>query len=265
MLDLNDGDEVRRLLKSIRGQTTEIVEEVVRGTQDVARTENGPSREQIDSFLDKFLTARIHSNILVAHYLSISSDFPTSVVEAECDLLEVAQEAANDGSVLCAFYYNNAPPIDIICAQKKLTLPFVRKWMHYILLEVIKNSLRAVIEAHGPQCSEYPIVVTLCGDSDTVVIRVSDRGGGIGLHELQGVWSYCYTTANSEHLNTATQHNMPPIAGLGCGLPLSRSYMKFFGGRLMLNTIPKYGCETYLYFNRLGDGTDRVGFNLKRP
>lgn len=44
-----------------------------------------------------------------------------------------------------------------------------------------------------------------------------------------------------------------PLAGFGCGLPLSRLYASYLGGKLDILSLPFHGSDAYLYLNRIGD------------
>jgi pyruvate dehydrogenase kinase 2/3/4 len=108
-----------------------------------------------------------------------------------------------------------------------------------------------------------------------VVIKISDEGGGIRRSAMSSVWSYLYTTANpaiqraflADNLNEDSdgQHNEvvkdhssynTPIAGLGYGLPISRSYCRYFGGDLDLMSMEGYGTDAFLHLKRLGDSNE---------
>jgi pyruvate dehydrogenase kinase 2/3/4 len=43
-----------------------------------------------------------------------------------------------------------------------------------------------------------------------------------------------------------------PLAGLGCGLPLSRNYARFFGGDINVMSMEGYGTDSFIYLHRLG-------------
>jgi len=43
------------------------------------------------------------------------------------------------------------------------------------------------------------------------------------------------------------------LAGLGFGLPLSRLYARYFGGKLSLQNLPGFGVDAYLTLNNLAD------------
>merc|ERR1719331_383348 len=80
------------------------------------------------------------------------------------------------------------------------------------------------------------------------------------------IWSYLYSTAaeittnvdepfaqvpTSEEANGISGDDMAnresSLAGTGCGLPLSRLYAEYFGGVLLLKSMPNHGTDTFLY------------------
>ena len=44
-----------------------------------------------------------------------------------------------------------------------------------------------------------------------------------------------------------------PLAGLGYGLPISRSYARYFGGDLNIMSMEGYGTDAFIYLSRLGN------------
>ena len=68
----------------------------------------------------------------------------------------------------------------------------------YIMLELLKNSMRATVEWHGVDGDFPPIKVVIADgkDNEDVVIKVSDEGGGIPRSNLKKIWSYLFTTAD---------------------------------------------------------------------
>ena len=118
-----------------------------------------------------------------------------------------------------------------------------------------------------------------------VTIRIRDRGGGIAPEHLTKVWSYSFTTfseggpdnngstsSSSSNFNSTgsgsgsasgsgkgngmstpiSPLHLPgspmssSIAGLGYGLPLSRAYAEYFGGRIALQSMYGWGTDVYL-------------------
>jgi len=133
------------------------------------------------------------------------------------------------------------------------------------MLELLKNSMRATVEWHGmDDCAEFPpikVVIADGADNEDVVIKVSDEGGGIPRSNTQKIWSYLFTTADPK-IQAGMVGSGPvdmdhgldaPLAGLGYGLPISRSYCRYFGGDLSIMSMEGYGTDAFVYLTRLGD------------
>jgi pyruvate dehydrogenase kinase 2/3/4 len=72
------------------------------------------------------------------------------------------------------------------------TFPYVPTHLHYIMLELLKNSMRATVEYHGVDADYPPIKVVIADGSDNedVIVKVSDEGGGIPRSNMKRIWSY---------------------------------------------------------------------------
>ena len=98
-------------------------------------------------------------------------------------------------------------------------------------------------------------------ENEDVVIKVSDEGGGITRSNMSKIWSYLFTTADpqiQENLvgggGPGADHGVDsPLAGLGYGLPISRSYCRYFGGDLSIMSMEGYGTDAFVYLTRLGN------------
>lgn len=100
--------------------------------------------------------------------------------------------------------------------------------------------------------------------SQSITIRIRDRGGGIPLEVLPNVWSYSFSTfsdnastsnnGNIDALNSLSGGigNISSIAGLGYGLPLSRAYAEYFGGSIAVQSLWGWGTDVYLTLQGIG-------------
>ncbi|KAL1987817.1 hypothetical protein VTN96DRAFT_2220 [Rasamsonia emersonii] len=101
--------------------------------------------------------------------------------------------------------------------------------------------------------------------SQSITIRIRDRGGGIPPDVLPHIWSYSFTTysendlpggdnGNIDALNTISGSggNSSTIAGLGYGLPLSRAYAEYFGGSIAVQSLWGWGTDVYLTLQGVG-------------
>ena len=143
-----------------------------------------------------------------------------------------------------------------------MEFPYVPTHLHYIMLELLKNSMRATVDWHGIDAEYPPIKVVIADgkDHEDVVIKVSDEGGGIPRSNMKRIWSYLFTTADPAiqegmvAFNESVDHSIDsPLAGLGYGLPISRSYARYFGGDVSLMSMEGYGTDAFVYLTRLGN------------
>ena len=217
-------------------------------------------------FLDRFYTSRIGIRVLAGHYLALRAPARPNHVGMICkttDPREVVERASLDATGMCNRQYGMAPQIRVE-GNLDLTFPYIPTYLHYILLELLKNAVRATAEAHRDSLFLPPVTVVISDgtENEDVVIKISDEGGGIRRSQMHQVWSYLYTTADpSVQANfvgaNATDHgDQAPIAGLGYGLPIARSYCRYFGGDLDLISMEGYGTDAYVHLRRLGDGEE---------
>ena len=100
-------------------------------------------------------------------------------------------------------------------------------------------------------------------DNEDVVIKIVDEGGGIPRSNTKKIWSYLFTTAdpsiqealvgNSDEVDHSVE---APLAGLGYGLPISKSYARYFGGDVSIMSMEGYGTDAFVHLRRLGDSRE---------
>ncbi|GMH78944.1 hypothetical protein TrLO_g8642 [Triparma laevis f. longispina] len=218
--------------------------------------------EGMHKFLDNFYMSRIGIRMLIGQYLSLRQPPMDGYVGMICQKTspgKVVQQAVDDASFMCNRKYGDAPEV-IVHGASDLTFSYVPTHIHYIMLELLKNSMRATVEHHGVD-EDYPPIKVIIADgekNEDVVIKISDEGGGIKRSHVSRIWSYLFTTADP-----AVQEGMvafenvdhsidSPLAGLGYGLPISRAYAKFWGGDLSVMSMEGYGTDVFLHLSRLG-------------
>jgi pyruvate dehydrogenase kinase 2/3/4 len=241
------------------------------------------------SFLDRFYSSRIGIRVLVGQYLAlrhrhqkleslheqhrqITSEQQQQqqqyigMVCLQTSPSQVVRHAVRDATSMCRRKYKGRAPQVKIEGQLDLTFPFIPTYLHYILLELLKNALRATAEAHMDKTILPPVTVVIADgqDNEDVVIKIMDEGGGIRRSQMSKVWSYLYTTADpsiQEAFISDKQQdhdNVAPIAGLGYGLPIARAYCRHFGGNLDLLSMEGFGTDAFIHLKRLGDAKEPV-------
>jgi pyruvate dehydrogenase kinase 2/3/4 len=150
-----------------------------------------------------------------------------------------------------------------------LTCPYIPTQLHYIILELLKNAMRATCEHHGIDPRKWPPIEVVIADgqsNEDVVIKISDEGGGIPRSNRKKIWSYLFTTADPaiqdslmgfDNNNELVDHSVDaPLAGLGYGLPISKSYARYFGGDVSIESMEGYGSDAFVHLRRLGDNLE---------
>ena len=147
---------------------------------------------------------------------------------------------------------------------------FVPSHLHHVLFEVLKNSMRAVVEkeerrvgfGNAERSDMPPIVVSIIEPtSQQVQIRISDQGIGIPAQNLPRLFTYAFTTAKAvnidEHFSGDEVH--APLAGFGYGLPLSRLYVGYFNGSLWIESTENVGTDVTILLRKSFDGVSHDG------
>ena len=117
------------------------------------------------------------------------------------------------------------PPVQLIC-PKDLHFNYVPGHLSHICFELLKNSLRAVVERFGHENEDAfpPIKVIVVEGKEDITIKISDEGGGIPRSAIPLIWTYMYTTMEGQNIDQDFDASdfKAPMAGFGYGLPLSR-------------------------------------------
>ena len=173
----------------------------------------------------------------------------------------IAEDAVRQATLLCERQFGVAPEVKIV-GRTDLSFEYVPDHVFYILLELLKNSMRASCErqlaADADEPSVIRVIVADGEKNEDVALKISDEGGGIARSDLNKVWSYLYTTASKDVQESGftadgTDFVGAPLAGLGYGLPISRAYARYFGGDLTLMSMEGFGTDAFVYLSRLGD------------
>lgn len=217
----------------------------------------------LHAFLDAFYMSRIGIRMLMSQHIALHEE-EEGWVGCICETTspaEIALAAVDTARHMCIRQYGDAPEVELH-GHTDFSMPFVPSHLHHMLFEVIKNSMRAVVEFHGVDNEMPPIKIVIADgeDNEDVSIKISDEGGGIPRSSIPRIWSYLYTTADSEAFERLEAPNDfggdSPLAGLGYGLPISRLFARYFGGDLQVISMEGYGTDAYLHLKRVGDASE---------
>lgn len=259
------------MIERIYDRHSNVLVQMARGAYEfrqAVREEKGESIElenETHKFLDRFYLCRIGIRVLIGQYLALRQPPVENYVGIICSQTspyEIVKRAIDDAAFMCTRKYGDAPEV-IMTGRLDMTFPYVPTHLHYIMLELLKNSMRATVEWHMDE--DFPpikVVIADGKDNEDIVIKVSDEGGGIPRSNMEKIWSYLFTTADPRVQadmigRQGVDHGTDsPLAGLGYGLPISRSYCRYFGGDLSIMSMEGYGTDAFVYLRRLGNSRE---------
>ncbi|KAI9029648.1 mitochondrial pyruvate dehydrogenase [Phycomyces nitens] len=221
---------------------------------------------EVQDFLDRFYMSRIGIRMLIGQHSALyhgrfRQKNYVGVICLKSNIREIAADAIANARFVCEDYYGmfKAPAIQMICPGD-IEFTYVPSHLNHILFELLKNSLRAVVERYGEDYEdEYPpIKLIIAHGKEDITIKISDEGGGISRSAIPLVWTYMYTTAQAQSIKPEEDDAefKAPMAGFGYGLPISRLYVQYFGGDLKLVSMEGYGTDVYLHLNRLSNSQE---------
>ena len=144
--------------------------------------------------------------------------------------------------------------------RRKATFTYVPSHFNFVLGEVLKNAVAAVVRTHGGKNASSPaasggapaqllppIKVVVAMGSEDVSVKVSDQGGGMPRSLVGNIWTFAAKTIEGE---------VSPDSNFG--LPLARIHARYFGGDLTLKSMEGFGVDAYLHVPVLGDACENL-------
>ncbi|CAG8517949.1 762_t:CDS:2 [Ambispora leptoticha] len=259
--------------------------------------------KQINLFMNKMLLSRLSRRVLAEQQIAltenwhdpgycegITNDGYIGVVSTRCNARDIVTEVAKMTRKHFQNKYRIVPPDVLLDGEQDITFTYIPEHIEYILYELLKNSIRGIIEKHAPASlisdnttsipksfSFPPILVTICSSPTDIHFRVSDQGGGIPDEIYSHIWSFSsshkfsdgkkngYKFVNFEKVpkmaGTVEEQEgarIPPLLHLGIGLPLSKVYTEYWGGALKIMTMDGYGTDAYIRIAKLGNREENL-------
>lgn len=218
----------------------------------------------------------------------------------KCNAAEVIQRCGREVQDILGAAYG--PDVQLpemkIEGHLQATFPYILSHLEYIIGELLRNSVQAVVEGSSAKSTPPPIEVTICESPQHVIIRVSDQGGGISRDILPHLWSFSKGPRSDQRLENlhhvprmaatlqelreplppssfdssarekaafgthdsslSSLSSRPPNLRLGMGLPLSRIYAEYWAGSLELQSLRGYGVDAFLQISKLGNKNEQL-------
>lgn len=217
--------------------------------------------QQAERLMDRIDRLSIGIRVLLEEYRTYIIEEQPSHIHY-WSLKEIVELAASDVSALSVEKFGTHPEIIIDCDHEVSPL-CVDYHVHYVAVELLKNSIKAVIDRVGAAQVEdsQPIVVTISCDRHRAGLRVLDNGGGIPDVDIAFRRFYSFSAASTPATEPSYMYSRDfgvPFSGLGVGLPRSRVYCQYGGGNLELQSLPGHGTSALATFGMHGSTLDFV-------
>lgn len=308
---LDDNDKFCEILKETLKEHLSVIPRLAMGILEI---QDSVSSEQCDRLMTTLLRSRISRRVIAEQHLALNETFHSpwhfpnakkSIGGAEddfvgeiflkCNAKEIIEKCAETARKLVVQAYGSDVAIPEIRLQGHLdtTFPYIPSHIEYIIGELLRNSIQAMIEQRGLK-DPPPIEVLICEAAQHVIIRVSDQGGGVDREILPYLWSFAKGPRRKHRLHNlqqvpklaATMEELqlpsigpdqgnagngeryggslgslsarPPDLKLGMGLPMSKIYAEYWAGSLEVHSLEGYGCDAFLQVSRLGNKNETL-------
>lgn len=259
-------DKFTEALVKIRNRHTDVVMTMAQGVMELkeAHAINANTESNIQYFLDRFYMNRISIRMLINQHTilfgeSVNHQNHIGCIDPHCDVVSVIEDAYANARFLCDQYYLASPELLLRyhnVDKTPVSVVYVPSHLYHMLFELFKNSMRAVVEHHGPASDTFPPVeVLLVMGQEDLTIKLSDQGGGIPRRVMDFLFNYMYSTAPQPAVSGL---DTPPLAGYGYGLPLSRLYARYFQGDLQVTSCEGYGSDAIIYLKALSSEANEL-------
>ena len=211
--------------------------------------------DEIQGFLNKFYMSRIGIRVLLNHYIeTFKNNYNNNfgIININCSPYNIINNDIDDINFICTHNNIETPNIDI--NHNDIVFPYISSHLYYILFEILKNSVKANYEFNKDKIDIPNIKINIKNDNNWIVIKISDEGGGISNECEKNIWNYFYTT--SDHVIDSIEDDFSknsPLSGFGYGLPITKLYLKYFGGYINICSNHGHGTDVYILLRIKGD------------
>lgn len=220
--NLDDNDKFCAILNHILNEHLPVIPRLAMGVleiQDII----GP--DSCDAFMTTLLRSRISRRLIAQQHLALTETFhspwhfpkaqkPVNPSEDDfvgeiflkCNAAEIVKRCADGATELikAAYGSNVAIPKVVLQGHLDATFPYILSHIEYIIGELLRNSIQAVVEQRGFS-DPPPIEVLICEAAQHVIIRVSDQGGGVDREILPYLWSFAKGPRRQKRLDNLNQ------------------------------------------------------------
>ncbi|KAL5594771.1 hypothetical protein BROUX41_001685 [Berkeleyomyces rouxiae] len=209
---VTDGDENDDLCRTIRQNLQAHLTVIPKLAMGILESDGLMDPQALDKFMNTILRSRISRRVIAEQHLSLTETFHSSwfvpgmklsasdyvgEVFIKCMAKDVVERCGKAVQDLARSTYGSSVKIPEIRVAGHLdtSFPYILSHIEYIVGELLRNSVQAVVEQqlYHPELVQDPlppIEVTICSSAQHVILRISDRGGGIPRDEVPYLWSF---------------------------------------------------------------------------
>lgn len=292
---LEDNEQLIKTSQNLLEKHTQVVTNMIFGMRDLlSRPHKEGDEELLNDLVKALLTSRLSRRVLVKQHALVTREWQRSqesplqadrnrvgefVLDCRIvDALDVVEHRAKATlSRIFAKPVEQMPAVLVEGTPDDLaaTFPYIKQHFEFALGELLFNSLEACLR----QNTTDPIVVTVSATKSSVLVRISDRAGGLNPAQEHGLWSFANSSDAStvitpqglanhqffsllfpaEELPAHTEYSAEPDSShYSLGLALSRLYVEYWGGALELHSLPGFGCDALLRVSRTGRNRENL-------
>lgn len=211
---------------------------------------NNLINNNIDHFLTKFNYNRTRTRFLINNYLDYYKNNIDTIgsLNTKCEINNIINSVLEDINAITEVHRIKMPEIKLNIPNKEFL--YTQSYIHYALIEIIKNSIVATKNMNNPLIEINGYV-----DNNYIILKISDNGIGIDKKHMDDIWKFSFTTTKINFDNTSSNHfeKQNPLSGLGYGLPISRIILQTFNGDIKIFSKQNIGTDTYLFIDIASD------------
>eukprot|EP00754_Rhynchopus_humris_P038706 Rhum_TRINITY_DN2131_c0_g1::Rhum_TRINITY_DN2131_c0_g1_i1::g.6095::m.6095/K00905/BCKDK; [3-methyl-2-oxobutanoate dehydrogenase (acetyl-transferring)] kinase len=282
--DLASAEEYDRLVDRLVKDTADLLTALSEGLQQTRGKLSSHEVVRLDEFTHLFIGHRLARRMLAANHAALLDHYrqqqsggrlstsEVGIFHRTAPVRAIVEASAEEAQGLCMLEYGQFPEFEVTDLSKA-TLFCVPANLQAILMEVLKNSMKATVERHDTAVSLPQVRARIRAAYDgTVSIELEDQGGGMSKDSEASLWRYGVSgTTLLDKLGRLKQGAEPTfeagifgvrdvhtkrLSGYGFGLPLSKARANYFGGELWIHNMEGYGIDTYI---RMPPATSRWG------
>jgi len=244
----NDCNKMREVVHKIHNRHGNTLITMSSGINKLKQ--NNLINNNIDHFLTNFYYNRTKTRFLINNYLDYYKNNINRIgsLNINCEINDILKFVLEDINAMADFHRIKMPYIKLNIPNKEFI--YVRSYLHYTLIEIIKNSLVATKNINNP-------IIEINGyvDNNYIILKISDNGIAIDKKHMDDIWKFSFTTTKINYDNKFMNdfENQNPLSGFGYGLPISRIILQTFNGNIKIFSKQHIGTDTYLFIDLASD------------